>query len=127
MVAATAASAAGLGSTAGYNQLEPWFELRRTLPVGALFCILRGRLGGGRAPAGIRSQHHQITQQAGVRRRFSPHQLRYAHAVEMSREGVPLLVIQRQSGTRIGRSPPRTCVEKTTLRLSTPSTNGPRR
>jgi hypothetical protein len=29
-----------------------------------------------------------------VRRRFAPHQLRHAHAVEMSREGVPLLVIQ---------------------------------
>ena len=26
------------------------------------------------------------------------HQLRHAHAVEMSREGVPLLVIQRQLG-----------------------------
>lgn len=34
----------------------------------------------------------------GVRRRFAPHQLRHAHAVEMSREGVPLLVIQRQLG-----------------------------
>ena len=33
---------------------------------------------------------------AGIRRRFAPHQLRHAHAVEMSREGVPLLVIQRQ-------------------------------
>jgi site-specific recombinase XerD len=33
-----------------------------------------------------------------VRRRFAPHQLRHAHAVEMSREGVPLLVIQRQLG-----------------------------
>jgi integrase/recombinase XerD len=35
---------------------------------------------------------------AGVRRRFAPHQLRYAHAVEMAREGVPLVVIQRQLG-----------------------------
>ena len=35
---------------------------------------------------------------AGVRRRFAPPQLRHAHAVEMSREGVPLLVIQRQLG-----------------------------
>ena len=35
---------------------------------------------------------------ASVRRRFAPHQLRHAHAVEMSREGVPLLVIQRQLG-----------------------------
>lgn len=35
---------------------------------------------------------------AGVRRRFAPHQLRHAHAVEMAREGVPLPVIQRQLG-----------------------------
>jgi site-specific recombinase XerD len=35
---------------------------------------------------------------AGVRRRFAPHQLRHAHAVEMSREGISLLVIQRQLG-----------------------------
>jgi integrase len=34
----------------------------------------------------------------GVRRRFAPHQLRHAHAVEMGREGVPLNVIQRQLG-----------------------------
>jgi site-specific recombinase XerD len=33
-----------------------------------------------------------------VRRRFAPHQLRRAHAVELAREGVPLIVIQRQLG-----------------------------
>ena len=33
-----------------------------------------------------------------MRRRFAPHQLRHAHAVEMAREGVPLIVIQRQLG-----------------------------
>jgi site-specific recombinase XerD len=33
-----------------------------------------------------------------VRRRFAPHQLRHAHAVEMAHEGVPLIVIQRQLG-----------------------------
>ncbi|MGO9789170.1 MAG: tyrosine-type recombinase/integrase [Solirubrobacteraceae bacterium] len=38
-----------------------------------------------------------------MRRRFAPHQLRHAHAVEMSREGVPLVVIQRQLGhTNLG-------------------------
>ena len=35
---------------------------------------------------------------AGVRRRFAPHQLRHAHAVELAHEGVPLIVIQRQLG-----------------------------
>lgn len=36
--------------------------------------------------------------QRRVRRRFAPHQLRHAHAVEMAHEGVPLVVIQRQLG-----------------------------
>ena len=33
-----------------------------------------------------------------MRRRFAPHQLCHAHAVEIAREGVPLVVIQRQLG-----------------------------
>jgi site-specific recombinase XerD len=33
-----------------------------------------------------------------VRRRFAPHQLRHAHAVELAREGVPVNIIQRQLG-----------------------------
>ena len=35
---------------------------------------------------------------AGVRRRFAPHQLRHAHAVELMHEGIPLPLIQRQLG-----------------------------
>jgi Phage integrase family len=31
-----------------------------------------------------------------VRRRFAPHQLRHAHAVELAREGVAINIIQRQ-------------------------------
>jgi Phage integrase family len=48
------------------------------------------------APAG--NDLRQTAAAAGVRRRFAPHQLRHAHAVEMAREGVPLIVIQRQLG-----------------------------
>lgn len=33
-----------------------------------------------------------------MRRRFAPHQLRHAHAIELAREGVPLNIIQRQLG-----------------------------
>ena len=33
-----------------------------------------------------------------VRRRFAPPQLRHAHALELTREGVPLNIIQRQLG-----------------------------
>ena len=82
-----------------WQQLDPWLQLRATLPVGALFCVLRGPTRGHPwAPAGVRSQLHYAAARAGIRRRFAPHQLRHAHAVEMSREGVPLLVIQRQLG-----------------------------
>jgi site-specific recombinase XerD len=46
----------------------------------------------------VRVQLRRAAGQAGVRRRFAPHQLRHAHAVEMAREGVPIVVIQRQLG-----------------------------
>jgi integrase len=32
-----------------FAQLDPWLELRRQLPVGALFCVVRGPTQGGRA------------------------------------------------------------------------------
>jgi integrase len=38
-----------------------------------------------------------------VRRRFAPHQLRHAHAIELAHEGVALNVIQRHFGhTNLG-------------------------
>ena len=82
-----------------WEQLDPWLETRAALPVGALFCVLR-RPTRGRpcSTAGIRTLLRNAAVAAGVRRRFAPHQLRHAHAVEMSREGVPLVVIQRQLG-----------------------------
>jgi site-specific recombinase XerC len=57
-----------------WEQLDPWLELRRTLPVGALFCVLRGPTRGRPcSPAGIRAQLHRTALAAGVRRRFAPH------------------------------------------------------
>ena len=82
-----------------WTHLEPWLKLRKELPVGRLFCVVRGPTRGRPcASAGIRAQLHQAAVSAGVRRRFAPHQLRHAHAVEMSREGISLLIIQRQLG-----------------------------
>jgi integrase/recombinase XerD len=82
-----------------WSHLEPWLEVRTNLPVGRLFCVLRGPTHGRPcAPAGIREQLHHAAVAAGVRRRFAPHQLRHAHAVEMSREGISPIVIQRQLG-----------------------------
>ncbi|MGH2858029.1 MAG: tyrosine-type recombinase/integrase [Solirubrobacteraceae bacterium] len=77
-----------------WAHLEPWLKLRAQLPVGRLFCVLRGPTRGRPcASAGIRTQLHHAAATAGVRRRFAPHQLRHAHAVEMSREGISLIVI----------------------------------
>jgi site-specific recombinase XerD len=82
-----------------WDQLEPWLEARRSMPVGTLFCVLRGPTRGRPwSASGARAQLRLAASYAGVRRRFAPHQLRHAHAVEMAREGVPLLVIQRQLG-----------------------------
>src|SRR5881392_893813 len=82
-----------------WEQLDPWLEIRRELPLGALLCVLHGPTAGRRWEASAaRKQLHHAAAAAGVRRRFAPHQLRHAHAVEMAHEGVPLVVIQRQLG-----------------------------
>ena len=83
----------------GWEQLHAWLELRRELPVGPLLCVINGATRGRHwSPAAARAELRRTAAAAGVRRRFAPHQLRHAHAVEMAREGVPLIVIQRQLG-----------------------------
>ena len=82
----------------GWEQLQPWIDMRRELPVGPLLCVINGATRGRHwSPAAARAELRR-SRRAGVRRRFAPHQLRHAHAVEMAREGVPLIVIQRQLG-----------------------------
>lgn len=83
----------------GWEQLRPWLVARAAMRIGALFCVVNGPTCGRpwSGPA-ARSQLRRLALEAGVRRRFAPHQLRHAHAVEMAREGVPLNVIQRQLG-----------------------------
>jgi site-specific recombinase XerD len=83
----------------GWEQLHPWLSARAGLPAGALFRIIdgttRGRPWSG---AAVRGEFRHLAAEAGVRRRFAPHQLRHAHALELAREGVPLNIIQRQLG-----------------------------
>jgi ABC-type multidrug transport system ATPase subunit len=75
----------------GWEQLRLWLAARVELPVGPLFCIIdgptRGRPWSG---AAVGSEFRRIAARAGVRRRFAPHGLRHAHALERAREGVPL-------------------------------------
>src|SRR4051794_23250652 len=87
-----------------WEQLQPWLQARVELPVGPLFCIVNGPTRGRPwAAAAARSELRRVARDAGVRRRFAPHQLRHAHAFEMAREGVPLIIIQRQLGhTNLG-------------------------
>jgi site-specific recombinase XerD len=83
----------------GWDELQPWLELRLQLPVGPLFCVINGPTRGHHcSSAAARADLRRTALEAGVRRRFAPHQLRHAHAVELAREGVPLIVIQRQLG-----------------------------
>ena len=72
--------------------------------MGPLFCLLTGPTPGHQwSNAAARTELRRTAVAAGVRRRFAPHQLRHAHAVELAREGVPLLAIQRQLGqTNLG-------------------------
>jgi len=57
--------------------------------------VTRGRRWSATA---ARRELRQLAVEAGVRRRFAPHQLRHAHAVELAREGVAVNIIQRQLG-----------------------------
>jgi site-specific recombinase XerD len=83
----------------GLGALRPWLNARAELPGGSLFCIIdgstRARPWSG---AAVRSEFRRLAGRAGVRRRFAPHQLRHAHALELACEGLPLNIIQRQLG-----------------------------
>jgi site-specific recombinase XerD len=83
----------------GWEQLRPWPSARLELPVGPLFCIIDGPTRGRPwSSANVRVELRRLAAQADIRRRFAPHQLRHADAVELAREGVALNVIQRQLG-----------------------------
>ena len=83
----------------GFEQLAAWLAHRVLLPPGPLLCVIDGPTRGRRWSAtAARAELRQLAVDAGVRRRFAPHQLRHAHAVELAREGVAINIIQRQLG-----------------------------
>jgi site-specific recombinase XerD len=82
-----------------WSAIEPWLTDRVQLPVGPLFCVIDGPTRGRAWSAtAARVELRHLAPMAGVRRRFAPHQLRHAHAVELMHEGIPLPLIQRQLG-----------------------------
>jgi site-specific recombinase XerD len=85
--------------TWAWSALAPWLLDRAELPVGPLFCVIVGATRGHRwSASAARLELHRVATDAGVRRRFAPHQLRHAHAVELLHEGIALPLIQRQLG-----------------------------
>jgi Phage integrase family len=73
--------------------------VRPELPVGPLLCVINGPRGGRHwSSAAARADLRRTAVRSGVGRRFAPRHLRHAHAVELAREGVPLVVIQHQLG-----------------------------
>ena len=82
-----------------WSAIEPRLAARIKLPVGPLFCVIDGPTRGrGWSATAARVELRHLAIMAGVRRRFAPHQLRHAHAVELMHEGIPLPLIQRQLG-----------------------------
>jgi integrase len=58
-----------------WEALDPWLTLRAGLPIGTLFCVLRGPTRGRPcSAAGVRVQLRNAAVTAGVRRRLAPHQ-----------------------------------------------------
>jgi hypothetical protein len=110
----------------GWEQLWPWLN-GAELPGGPLLCVIdgptRGRPCSG---AAVRGEFRRLAAEAGVRRRFAPHQLRHAHALELAREGIALNIIHRQLGhTPTSAQPRSTC--KDPRRSSRPCARAARR
>ncbi len=108
-----------------WAQLEPWLETRRQLPVGALLCVIHGPTAGRHWEASAaRKQLHRAAAAAGARRRFTPHQLRHADAVEMAMKACHWSSSSANSGMPTSASPASTSKASTAGRSSTRSTHG---
>src|ERR1017187_9038692 len=94
--------------------LERWLEKRSALgvPRGAkVFCsITRPGIGAPMSASYWRQAIKRLGEKAGIEKRVHSHGLRHTHAVELSRERLPILYISRQLGhsnlaiTQIGRA-----------------------
>ena len=94
------APAGGVVDRWAWERLEPWVELRRSLPLGSLFCALRDRLVAGRArPQGSAASSAPLPKQPG----FGAGSRRTSWGMRtrtMPREGIPLLQPARGSVAR---------------------------
>ncbi len=57
-----------------WEQLAAWLDVRVELPVGPLFCVVNGATRARPwAAAAARTELRRVAREAGVRRRFAPH------------------------------------------------------
>jgi site-specific recombinase XerD len=82
--------------------IEQWMAARAKLGIGGrspLFCKVDVRVRGGELRTQyVRTMLKRAAANAGIDKRVHPHGLRHTHAFELSLEGVPLPLIQRQLG-----------------------------
>jgi catechol 2,3-dioxygenase-like lactoylglutathione lyase family enzyme len=118
---------AGMGDW-GFEHLTNWLERRTELPIGPPFCVIDGSTRGRSwSSTAVRAELRRLAAEAGVRRRFAPHQLRHAHAAELAREGVAVNLIQRQLGHTTWALPRHTSRASTLPRSSRRCTRAVRR
>src|SRR4051794_5025301 len=101
----------------GWEQLQPWLELRRGLPVGPLLCVINGTMCGRHwSPAAARAE---LRRDAGSRRTSSVTPTPSRWPAKASRSSSS----SANSDTATSASPPSTCKASTAAkssRLSTP-------
>jgi hypothetical protein len=93
-------------------------------PMGALFCVIAGPTRGRPwSSANVRVELRRLAAQAGVRRRFAPHQMRHAHARSSSRARASHSTSSSaSSATPTSARPASTCRASTPKRSSPPCT-----
>jgi integrase len=112
----------------GWDQLRPWLAARVELPVGPLFCVIDGPTRGRPwSSANARVEFRRLAAQAGIRRRFAPHQLRHARPSSSHAKACRSTSSSVSSATRTSARPGSTCKASTPKRSSPPSTPGARR
>jgi integrase len=112
----------------GSEQLRLWLHARAELPAGPLFCIIDGPTRGRPwSSANVRVEFRRLAAQAGVRRRFAPHQQRHAHAWNSPARACRSTSSSASSGTPTSARPASTCKASTPRRSSPPCTPGGRR
>jgi hypothetical protein len=56
----------------GWDELQPWLDTRRELPVGPLFCVINGTTRGRHwSSAAARAELRRTAPRRGLRRRFA--------------------------------------------------------